>query len=214
MNDVGKPVPARSGDEASPGTARIEMFFDGVVAIIITIMVLELHLPAEVFSSGRVEDIAGEFGPPLAIYALSFIMIAIMLVNHHLLMRAATHATTKLFWWNANLLFWMSLIPLSTGALGDAPEEPLAVAFYGAVLAANAISFTFLHQCAACLGDADGELDRVHVITIRKHWFFTTLYILSVPFAFVSIYASMAIFVINPAAYFFPEFVPWPKSWR
>ena len=200
--------------EKPPGTGRIETFVDGVVAIIITIMVLELKIPAEVFSEGRIEGALAEFGPKLAVYALSFLMIAIMLINHHMLMRATTHATNALYWWNANLLFWMSLIPLSTAALGDAPLEPLAVAFYGSVLTANAVSFTMLHRCAACLGDSDGKINDIHRRIINKDWFFTSLYAASIPLAFVSVYLSMAIFLINPTAYFFPEFVPWPRSWR
>ena len=200
--------------EKLPGTGRIETFVDGVVAILITIMVLELKLPAEVFSQGRVEAVVAEFGPKLGVYALSFLMIAIMLLNHHMLMRAAAYATDALYWWNANLLFWMSLIPLSTAALGDAPRESLAIGFYGAVLTANAVSFTLLHRCAVLVGDADGQLDPIHRLTLKKDWFFSTLYAASVPLAFVSIYAAMAIFLINPAAYFFPEFVPWPRSWR
>jgi uncharacterized membrane protein len=197
-----------------PGTGRIETFVDGVVAILITIMVLELKLPGAVFSQGRADAVIAEFGPKLAVYALSFLVIAIMLLNHHMLMRATTRATNTLFWWNANLLFWMSLIPLSTAVLGDAPREPLAVAFYGAVLTANAASFTFLHRCAACLGDADGKLDDIHRTIIKKDAFFTALYAASMPLAFVSVYLSMAIFLIIPAAYFFPEFVPWPQSWQ
>jgi|SRR6185295_8155719 len=207
-----KPLPPVA--ENRPGTGRIETFVDGVVAILITIMILELKIPAEVFSQGRLDRVLNVFGPQLAIYALSFVVIAIMLLNHHMLMRAATRATNALYWWNANLLFWMSLIPLSTAALGDAPHEPLAVAFYGSVLAATSISFTMLHRCAACLGDRDGRLDDIHRAIIKKDWFFTSLYTLSVPLAFVSIYASVAIFLIIPTAYFFPEFVPWPRSWR
>jgi len=200
--------------EKPPGTGRIETFVDGVVAILITIMILELKIPAEVFSEGRLDAVLSEFGPQLAIYALSFIVLAIMLLNHHMLMRAATRATNTLYWWNANLLFWMSLIPLSTAALGDAPGQPLAVAFYGAVLTANSISFTMLHRCAACLGDSEGRLGDIHRLVIKKDWFFSSLYALSVPLAYVSVYASVAIFLIIPMAYFFPEFVPWPKSWR
>jgi uncharacterized membrane protein len=193
--------------EKPPGTGRIETFVDGVVAILITIMILELKIPAAVFSEGRVQDVLAEFGPKLAVYVLSFVVLAIMLLNHHMLMRAATRATNTLYWWTANLLFWMSLIPLSTAALGAAPRQPL-------VLTATAVSFTMLHRCAACLGDAAGKLDRIHVLVIRKDWFFTALYAASVPVALVSVYASMAIFLIVPAAYFFPEFVPWPRSWR
>jgi len=200
--------------EELPGTGRIETFVDGVVAILITIMVLELKLPGEVFSQGRVAAVIAEFGPKLAVYALSFLVIAIMLLNHHMLMRAAPFATNTLYWWNANLMFWMSLIPLATAVVGDAPREPLAVAFYGAVLTANAVSFTLLHRYAACLGAADGKPDEIHRVTIKKDWFFTTLYAASMPLAFVSVYLSMAIFLLNPAAYFFPEFVPWPQSWQ
>jgi uncharacterized membrane protein len=68
-------------------------------------MVLELKLPGAVFSQGRAGAVIAEFGPRLAVYALSFLVIAIMLLNHHMLMRAATRATNTLFWWNANLLF-------------------------------------------------------------------------------------------------------------
>ena len=200
--------------ENLPGTGRIETFVDGVVDILITIMVLELKLPGEVFSQGRADAVVAQFGPRLAIYALSFIVIAIKLLNHHMLMRAAPRATNALYWWNANLLFWMSLIPLSTAVIGDAPREPLAVAFYGAVLAANSVSFTFLHRCAAGLGNEDGKLSDIHRVIIKKDAFCTSLYAASIPLAFVSIYASMAIFLIIPAAYFFPEFVPWPHSWQ
>ena len=191
-----------------PSTGRIETFVDGVVAILITIMVLELKLPGEVLSQGRAAAVIAEFGPRLAVYALSFLVIAIMLLNHHMLMRAAPYATNSLYWWNANLLFWMSLVPLWTAVVGDAPREPLAVAFYGAVLTATAVSFTFLHRCAAGLGDEDGKLDDIHRAIIKKNWLFTALYAASVPLAFVSVYLSMAIFLIVPAAYFFPEFVP------
>lgn len=191
-----------------PSTARIEAFSDGVVAIIVTIMVLELHAPAEAFASGDFYTVLVALGPKLLVYALSFIVVAIMLLNHHMLMRAAPHATNGLYWWNAHLLFWMSLIPLSTAVLGDTPLSPLAVAFYGAVLAANSVGFTFLHRCAACLGDKEGKVDALHLAIIRKDSFFTLIYAASVPLAFVSVYASMAIFVLIPACYFFPEFVP------
>ena len=200
--------------EKPTGTERISAFVDGVVAIIITIMVLELRIPANQFAQGRFADVAAELGPRLAIYALSFVVIAIMLLNHHMLMRAALHGTNTLYWWNANLLFWMSLIPLATAALGDAPLQPLSVAFYGAVLTMNGAGFTMLHRCAACLADGEGKLADIHRIVIKKDFVFTTIYALTVPLAFVSVYASLAIFVLIPACYFFPEFVPWPISWR
>jgi uncharacterized membrane protein len=197
-----------------PGTGRIESFSDGVVAILITIMVLELKLPVNLFHGGQFVQILQAFWPRLMVYALSFVMIAILLINHHMVLRAAPHSTTPLYWWNANLLFWMSLVPLSTAVLGNAPIEPAAAAFYGAILTATTVSFTLLHRCAVTIGKRSGELDRLHLLIIYKDSFFTTLYALSVPLAFVSVYISMAIFLIVPAAYFFPEYVPWPRSWR
>jgi uncharacterized membrane protein len=197
-----------------PGTGRIESFSDGVIAILITIMVLELKLPVDLFHGGHLADIMEAFWPRLVVYAMSFLMIAILLINHHMILRAAPHSTTSLYWWNINLLFWMSLVPLSTAVLGNAPLEPAAAAFYGAVLTATAVSFTLLHRCAVTIGSRAGKLDRLHLLIIYKDSFFTALYALSVPLAFVSIYISMAIFLIVAAAYFFPDYVPWPQSWR
>ncbi|HVV94668.1 MAG TPA: TMEM175 family protein [Hyphomicrobiales bacterium] len=189
------------GRDAPPGTGRIEAFSDGVIAIIITIMVLELRAPAEAFASGHVATVIAALGPNLVIYALSFFLVAVMLVNHHGLMRVAPRATTALFWWNANLLFWMSLIPLSTAVFGAYPKLPLAVAFYGAVLAANSISFTQLHRCVDLI---DGELLPKQRKLLIRDTATTALFALSVPLAYVSVYLSWAIFAILPAVYFAP----------
>jgi uncharacterized membrane protein len=191
--------------DAPPGTGRIEAFSDGVIAIIITIMVLELRAPAEAFASGHLATVIAALGPNLIIYALSFFLVAVMLVNHHGLMRAAAHATTALFWWNANLLFWMSLIPLSTAVFGAYPTLPLAVAFYGAVLTANSISFTQLHRCADLIG-AGALLPRQRKLLIRDTGT-TLLFALSVPLAYASVYLAWAIFAILPAVYFVPASV-------
>lgn len=197
-----------------PGNQRIESFSDGVIAILITIMVLELKLPVDLFPGGHLADILRAFWPRLVVYAMSFLTIAILLINHHMVLRAAPHSTTPLYWWNINLLFWMSLVPLSTAVLGNAPLEPAASAFYGAVLTATTASFSLLHRCAVTIGSRAGKLDRLHLLIIYKDSFFTALYALSVPLAFVSIYFSIMIFLIVPAAYFFPDYVPWPQSWR
>ncbi len=196
------------GASRHQSTARIEAFSDGVIAIIVTIMVLELHAPAEAFASGDFNTVLATLGPKLLVYALSFLVVAIMLLNHHMLMRAATHATNALYWWNAYLLFWMSLIPLATDVLGDAPFAPMPVGFYGAILTMNAMGFTFLHRSAACIGDKDGVLDDIHREVVRKNWVSTMIYASTVPLAFVSPYISLAIFVIIPLLYFIPEFTP------
>jgi uncharacterized membrane protein len=200
--------------EKPPGTGRIETFSDSVIAIFITIMVLELKLPSDLFRSGPLALVLDAFWPRLTVYALSFLMIAILLINHHTILRTASHSTTALYWWNANLLFWMSFIPLSTAILGNAPLEPAAAAFYGAIMAMTAVSFTLLHRCAVIIGSRTGRVSHTHRLIIYKDSFFTTLYVLSVPLAFWSVYLSMLIFLIVPAAYFFPDYVPWPSSWK
>jgi uncharacterized membrane protein len=200
--------------EEPPGTGRIETFSDGVIAILITIMVLDLKLPTDLFHGGDLVAILEAFWPRFAVYAFSFVMIAIMLINHHMVLRAAPHSTTALYWWNANLLFWISLVPLSTAVLGNAPFEPAAAAFYGGVFAAVAVSFTLLHRCAVTIGSKAGRVSRLHLLIIYKDSFFTVLYVLSVPLAFVSVYMSMAIFAAAAVAYFFPDYVPWPNMWR
>ena len=195
-------------NERLPGTGRVEAFSDGVIAIIITIMILELKVPAESITHGSFIGVVRELGPNLLVYALSFLIVAIMLLNHHSIMRVAPHATSALYWWNANLLFWMSLIPLATAAFGEAPEEPLAVACYGAVLFCNAVSFTLLLRHAGTLAPPDPALAAYNRRNNMKSAMFTALYGLSVPLAYVSVVISIVIFVAVAMAYFLPSRMP------
>jgi uncharacterized membrane protein len=198
-----------SRGEAYSGTGRIEAFSDGVIAIVATIMVLELQMPAQTFMTGDFMTVFLELGPDLSVYALSFLLVSILLINHQTLIRSAPHATTALYWWNANFLFWMALIPLSTSVYGKHPLTPLAAAFYGVVLFANMVGLGLLRRSIvrinATVAGADPNVDAA---LFRKDMIFSTAYALSVPLAYVSVYASMAIFVIVPAAYFLPDFAP------
>src|SRR5580700_7421185 len=108
-------------------TSRLEAFSDGVIAIIVTIMVLELRAPSQPKLAAL-----WKVAPVFASYALSFLVVAIMWVNHHHLIHAAKHADAPLLWVNNVLLFWMSLIPFVTRYLGANPRAPFAVALYGA----------------------------------------------------------------------------------
>jgi uncharacterized membrane protein len=191
-----------------PGTGRIEAFSDGVIAIIITIMILELKVPAESITSGSLAGVIRDLGPNLLAYGLSFVIVAIMLLNHHAIMRVAGRATNGLYWWNANLLFWMSLIPLATAAFGQAPEEPLAVALYGGVMFVCGISFTLLRRYAGRLSPPDPALAGYNRRNNIKNAVSAALYGLSVPLAFVSVAISIAIFVLVAMAYFLPSRLP------
>jgi uncharacterized membrane protein len=182
------------------GTNRIEAFSDGVIAIIITIMVLELKAPHEPTMAALLR-----LTPPFLSYGLSFLVVAIMWVNHHHLMHLAKRAEARLLWTNNTLLFWMSLIPVATAYMGEHHREPMAVALYGGVLALCAASFTLLRHEAARQSSNDPELQAHHEHILRKNLFTTCLYASSAPLAYVSRYVSFFIFVLIPVLYFLPE---------
>ena len=182
------------------GTGRVEAFSDGVIAIIITIMVLELQVPREATLAAFLK-----LAPVLLAYLLSFVVVAIMWVNHHHLIRRAKRADARLLWSNNVLLFWMSLIPFVTRYIGQNPRAPFAVALYGAVLTLSAAAFTVLRQAMNLHRAANPESAAYHHGMLRKSAFSTALYAASVPLAYVSVYAAYAIFVLIPILYFLPE---------
>ncbi|MGL5319005.1 MAG: TMEM175 family protein [Bacteroidales bacterium] len=182
---------------------RIEAFSDGVIAIIITIMVLELHIPElkEGFTDREVWDALLSLVPKLFAYLLSFVVVAIFWINHHSLFDKIPHSTSKLIWYNTFLLFSMSLIPLPTAFLAEYPSLQQASAFYGAIMFLNAIAFYLLRhyiEFVAKLIPENKMVQKSNLIT-------TSLYFLSIPASFVSIYLSYMIFIGIPLWYFIPD---------
>ncbi len=121
--------------------ARLEAFSDGVLAIIITIMVLELHAPHE----GTLEALK-TVAVPFVSYVLSFIYVGIYWNNHHHMLHAAKIATGPVLWANLHLLFWLSLFPFVTDWMGASHWSPLPTAAYGAVLLMAALAYWILQQ--------------------------------------------------------------------
>ena len=189
--------------DALTRTGRIEAFSDAVIAIIMTIMVLDLRLPEGAVSGGFIGMI-GPLLPKLGIYLLSFAVIAIIWIRHHGLLLGARRATRALLWANIHLLLWMSIIPVSTGLLGGNLYSPLAVATYGFVLAGNAAAFMLL-RWTIYRDTKEADAREFHVRMLRNNLFALMLYALSVPLAFVSVYSSLAIFVLMPGLFFLPE---------
>jgi uncharacterized membrane protein len=181
-------------------TSRLEAFSDGVIAIIVTIMVLELRAPSQA-TWGALLKIA----PIFLSYGLSFLVVAIMWVNHHHLIHAVRDVTARLLWSNLNLLFWMSLVPFVTDFLGKHYHEPMAVALYGLDLALCGTAFTLLRTELIRQDRNHDTLPEHHSTMRRKNAFTVALYLLSVPLAYVTIYASFFIFVLIPAMYFLPD---------
>src|SRR5499426_2654152 len=125
--------------QAESETGRVEAFSDGVLAVIITIMALELRAPV----GGSFTDLRGRL-PALLVYILSFTVIGIYWNNHHHLLRAARRVTGGVMWANLHLLFWLSLIPVLTGWVGEHYQESTPAATYGAVGLGAAVAFTIL----------------------------------------------------------------------
>src|SRR5271163_1862852 len=134
--------------ETQIGKNRLEAFSDGLIAIIVTIMVLELKVPHEV-----TPEALAHLTPVFLSYVLSFLLVAIMWVNHHHLIHTVRHVDGLLLWCNINLLFWMSLIPFVTGLLGESHGEALPTALYG-------LNLTF---CSIAFGLLRGQIQRQHV---------------------------------------------------
>jgi len=181
-------------------TARLEAFSDGVIAVVITIMVLELKVPHDTTLTSLLSIL-----PQFLAYGLSFLVVAIMWVNHHHMLHVARHANARLLWSNNNLLFWMSLVPFVTAYLGDHHRDPRAVALYGAVMFCCGLAFSILRWAIACQNAEDDDMLHYHRRSQAKNVFSVVLYGLSVPLAFVNVWISLAIFAFVALSYFLPE---------
>jgi uncharacterized membrane protein len=135
------------------GKGRLEAFSDGVIAILITIMVLELKVPHE----ANLEALRPLI-PVFLSYVLSFIYLGIYWNNHHHLFQAARHVNGSVLWANLHLLFWLSLIPFVTGWMGENNFDALPVAFYGAVLLLAAIAYFILTRILVAHHGEDSTL--------------------------------------------------------
>jgi uncharacterized membrane protein len=184
--------------------SRLNALTDGVVAIVLTIMVLELKFPAEPTLHAVLAVL-----PLLAAYLLAFINVAIYWNNHHHMMQSAHRVTGAVLWANHALLFWLTLFPLMIRWIDEAGITPLPVASFGLVLVGGAISYLILEQT---LIRAEGEDSRVKRALGggAKEWISFALYIAAVFAAFISPYISIAIYVAVSIGWFIPDrrFVP------
>ena len=136
------------------GKNRLEAFSDGVIAVIITIMVLEMKVP-------HGTDVAAlrDVLPVFLSYVLSFIYIGIYWNNHHHMLHTVKHVAGAIMWSNLHLLFWLSLVPFTTGWMGENHFESLPMAAYGFVLLMAGAAYTLLQKAIiACHGGKDSEL--------------------------------------------------------
>jgi TMEM175 potassium channel family protein len=181
-------------------TSRLEAFSDGVIAIIVTIMVLELRAPSHPTWAALLK-----IAPVFISYGLSFLIVAIMWVNHHHLVHAVREVTARLLWSNLNLLFWMSLVPFVTDFVGKNYGEPMAVALYGLDMTMCSSAFYLLRMELVRQEFDNSEMREYHRGVQRKNAVSFLLYLSSVPLAYTSVYLSFFVFALIPALYFLPE---------
>jgi len=159
--------------------ARLEAFSDGVIAILITIMVLELKIPHDA-SPGALLPLT----PIFLTYVLSYIYIGIYWSNHHHMLHAVTRVDGKILWANLHLLFWLSLVPFATGWMGENHFVSLPVALYGAVLLGAAAAYTILQTVIIAVHGHDSKL-AVAVGKDFKGKVSMLFYAIGIPLAFV-----------------------------
>ena len=179
--------------------ARLNALTDGVVAIVLTIMVLELRLPAEPTLRAALAVL-----PLLAAYLLAFVNVAIFWNNHHHMMQSADKVTGTVLWVNHALLFFLTLFPLMIRWIDDAGVTPWPVASFGIVLVGASISYLLLERALVA---AEGSSSRVKTALgggLKERLSFTG-YVASVPLAFVSPYISIAIYLAIAIAWIIPD---------
>jgi uncharacterized membrane protein len=181
------------------GKNRLEGFSDGVVAIIITIMVLELKVPHDTTLDGLLR-----LTPVFLSYVLSFVVVAILWVNHHHLVHTVERANGRVLWLNNHLLFWLSLVPFTTAYMGENHLAPLPVALYGLVMFFSGVAFDLLRREIAQDSGTDPTLAQVHRRSNSTNALAAALYLASAPLAWVSVWISVFIFVLVPLIYFMP----------
>jgi uncharacterized membrane protein len=180
-------------------TNRIEAFSDGVIAILITIMVLELKAPHDPTPASL-----AKMWPTFFAYVLSFVIIAIYWVNHHHLIHLITRIDSVILWANINLLFWISLIPWVTVYLGDNHALPFPVALYAAVSIAGAVSF-FLLRASIARHNHEPEFKRLNKKMARKNVISILIYVAAIPVAFIYTPLALTMIALPAVMYFLPE---------
>lgn len=178
---------------------RLEAFSDGVIAILITIMVLELKIP-----HGADWQALDPLLPAFLAYVLSFIFLGIYWNNHHHLFHACSRVTAGIMWANIHLLFWLSLIPFATGWMGENHNAPLPTAFYGGILLLAGIAYVILTR-AIIASQGEQSLLKRAIGYDRKGWISLVLYGLAIVFAFIQQWVSDGLYVTVALMWLIPD---------
>ncbi len=181
------------------GKSRIEAFSDGVIAIIITIMVLELKVP-----HGAELSNLWELAPIFLSYVLSFANVGIYWNNHHHLFHAVKHVSGSILWANLHLLFWLSLFPFTTGWMGENHFATWPVVIYGVNLLLAAAAYTILVRCIIKTHGNTSDFAKA-IGSDTKGNISLACYLISIPLAFYYPWVSGALFIAVAMMWFIPD---------
>jgi len=180
--------------------SRLEAFSDGVIAIIITIMVLEIKTPHDSSWKALFEQL-----PLFSSYLLSFVFVGIYWGNHHNLMIVATHVNASIIWSNLNLLFWLSLIPFATGWMGENHFAQNTVVLYAILLLICGISFTILQICIEQITKNNPKVVAAFARLRQKGIFSVSCYVLAIFLAHYNTLFSAILFCIVSIRWLIPD---------
>ena len=184
-----------------PGPERLSAFSDGVIAIIITIMVLELKVPHQATLAAVLA-----LWPVLVSYALSYLIVAMIWVNHHHLLLYIRHADSLILYTNLLLLFLVSLIPFFTEYMAETRMAPFSTAIYAANFVTVAAAFMlFEGRVAQQIEPDDFEIQRVRRLAHRRNKVALVLYAVAVPLAYVHPALTLALILINAMLFVVPD---------
>ena len=179
--------------------SRLEAFSDGVIAIIITIMVLELHVP----TGGELHAL-WPLWPTFVIYGLSFAYVGIYWNNHHHLFQTVSRVSGAILWANLNLLFWLSLMPFCSAWMGQNHRAAAPTLLYGLVLLAAAISYTILEHSIICLQGQESLLRSLLGVGRKEH-LSIVMYLLGIGLCNVSTPLAQACYVFVALLWLVPD---------
>jgi uncharacterized membrane protein len=181
------------------GKNRLEAFSDGVLAIIITIMVLEMKVP-----HGADWATLKTILPVFLSYVLSFVYIGIYWNNHHHLLHAVKRVSSSVLWANLHLLFWLSLLPFVTGWMGENHFAPLPTALYGFDLMMSALAYFVLVRCIIATDGKDSVLAKAIGKDVKGN-ISVLIYLLAIPLSFINVGIAQIAFIFVAFMWLVPD---------
>jgi uncharacterized membrane protein len=178
---------------------RLEAFTDGVLAIVITIMVLEMKVPA-----GADLHALKASTPVLLAYALSFVNVGLFWNNHHHMLQASKHVNGKVLWANLFLLFWMSLVPFVIRWMDESGFQALPTASYGVILAMSGIGYVILQQTLIACNGPESPLARAIGNDFKGKVSLAT-YVIAIPLSFFHVWIAITLYALVAMIWLIPD---------